>query len=82
VALSLGAIDRGRPYRFLDQEVQRVVPESDMFHLDSQYGRCMFNRSKRDAMRVIVAIRYDLQIAWVRFVGTHAQYDEIDAETV
>ena len=42
----------------------------------------MFNRSKRDAMRVIVAIRYDLQIAWVRFVGTHAQYDEIDAETV
>ncbi|WP_197037136.1 type II toxin-antitoxin system HigB family toxin [Halomonas sp. SYSU XM8] len=29
-----------------------------------------------------VAIRYAQQIAWVRFVGTHAQYDQIDAETV
>ncbi|MFO8046965.1 MAG: type II toxin-antitoxin system HigB family toxin, partial [Halomonas sp.] len=32
--------------------------------------------------RVIVAIRYSQQIAWVRFVGTHAQYDMVDAETI
>ncbi|WP_083517737.1 type II toxin-antitoxin system HigB family toxin [Halomonas chromatireducens] len=24
---------------------------------------------------MIVAIRYAQQIAWIRFVGTHAQYD-------
>ena len=44
-------------------------------------GRVVFNVAG-NKYRVIVAIRYDLQIAWVRFVGTHAQYDEIDAETV
>ncbi len=32
--------------------------------------------------RVVMAIDYDRQLAKVRFVGTHAQYDRIDAETV
>ena len=46
-----------------------------------KHGRVVFNIAG-NKYRVIVAIRYDLQIAWVRFVGTHAQYDQIDAETV
>lgn len=32
--------------------------------------------------RIILAIDYQRQLAKVRFVGTHAQYDQIDAETV
>ncbi len=44
-------------------------------------GRMVFNVAG-NKYRVIVAIRYTQQIAWVRFVGTHAQYDQIDAETV
>jgi mRNA interferase HigB len=32
--------------------------------------------------RVVLAIDYQRQYAKVRFVGTHAQYDQIDAETV
>jgi len=32
--------------------------------------------------RVILAIDYERQNAFIRFVGTHAQYDQIDAETV
>ncbi|QCK85189.1 type II toxin-antitoxin system HigB family toxin [Phreatobacter aquaticus] len=32
--------------------------------------------------RLIVAFRFDLQIAFVKFIGTHADYDRIDALTV
>lgn len=32
--------------------------------------------------RLVVEIQYAAQVVWVKFVGTHAQYDKIDAETV
>lgn len=32
--------------------------------------------------RLVVEMQYRAGIAWVKFVGTHAQYDRIDAETV
>jgi mRNA interferase HigB len=32
--------------------------------------------------RLIVAIRYDLGICFIRWIGTHADYDRIDAEEV
>jgi len=32
--------------------------------------------------RLIVAFHYRLQIAWIKFIGTHAEYDKIDALTV
>jgi mRNA interferase HigB len=32
--------------------------------------------------RLVVALSYKLQIVYVKFVGTHAQYDRIDAETI
>lgn len=32
--------------------------------------------------RCVVDIDYARQAMWVKFVGTHAQYDQIDAETV
>lgn len=31
--------------------------------------------------RLVCAFRYDKGIAWIKFVGTHAEYDKIDAET-
>jgi mRNA interferase HigB len=32
--------------------------------------------------RLIVLIRYDTQMVFVRFIGTHAAYDRIQAETI
>ena len=32
--------------------------------------------------RVILAIDYQRQLGFIRFVGTHAQYDQINAEIV
>lgn len=32
--------------------------------------------------RMIVAFRFDLQIAFVKFIGTHKDYDRVDALTV
>jgi len=44
-------------------------------------GRVVFN-IHGNKYRVILAIDYERQFARVRFVGTHAQYDQINAETV
>jgi len=35
-----------------------------------------------DDFRLIVAVAYKLQIAYVKFVGTHKEYDAVDAETI
>ncbi|HMK89263.1 MAG TPA: type II toxin-antitoxin system HigB family toxin [Methylocystis sp.] len=32
--------------------------------------------------RLVVAFRYDLRIGWIKFLGTHAEYDRVDALTV
>jgi len=32
--------------------------------------------------RLVVAIRYDVRIVFIRFIGTHRQYDRIDAASV
>ena len=32
--------------------------------------------------RIVVAVQYGAGIVWVKFVGTHAEYDRIDVERV
>lgn len=44
-------------------------------------GRVVFNVAG-NKYRLVAAIEYSHQIAWVKFIGTHAQYDQIDVETV
>jgi mRNA interferase HigB len=43
--------------------------------------RVVFNLKGND-YRLVVAIRYDHGIVFIRFVGTHQEYDRIDAATV
>jgi mRNA interferase HigB len=44
-------------------------------------GRVVFNIGG-NKYRGVLAIDYQRQLAKVRFVGTHAQYDRIDAENI
>ncbi|QHD08481.1 type II toxin-antitoxin system HigB family toxin [Pseudomonas sp. R76] len=44
-------------------------------------GRVVFNVGG-NKYRVIMAIDYQRQLGFIRFVGTHAHYDQINAETV
>lgn len=43
--------------------------------------RVVFN-IKGNEYRLIVAVAYNLQTVYVKFVGTHTEYDAVDAETV
>ena len=43
--------------------------------------RVVFNIKGND-YRLIVAVAYKLQIVYVKFVGTHKEYDAADAQTV
>lgn len=44
-------------------------------------NRVVFN-IRGNKYRLIVGINYEAQIIFVKFFGTHAQYDRIDATTV
>ncbi|MDP9969209.1 mRNA interferase HigB [Variovorax paradoxus] len=44
-------------------------------------NRVVFNIKGSD-YRLIVAIAYRMQYVFIKFIGTHTQYDQIDAATV
>jgi mRNA interferase HigB len=44
-------------------------------------GRVVFNIAG-NRYRLVVWISYPHRVVYVRFIGTHGQYDRIDAETV
>jgi mRNA interferase HigB len=46
-----------------------------------QDGRVVFNVAG-NKYRIVVWINYPYRTVYIRFVGTHAQYDRIDAQTV
>lgn len=44
-------------------------------------GRAIFNIGG-NRFRVVVWINYPYRVVYIRFIGTHAEYDSIDAQTI
>ena len=44
-------------------------------------GRAVFNLGGKK-YRLVVLINYDYATVYTRFIGTHAQFDQIDAQTI
>jgi mRNA interferase HigB len=59
------------------QEIKRRYPSADIL----PGNRVVFN-IKGNHYRLIVKIHYNTQIVFIRFVGTHAEYDKVDAATI
>lgn len=45
------------------------------------YNRVVFN-IKGNNYRLVVAINYSYKIIYIRFIGTHTEYDKINAEKI
>ncbi len=58
-------------------DIRRAYPSAS-FLADN---RVVFN-IKGNAYRLVVRINYGYGMVWIRFVGTHAQYDKIDASNI
>ena len=44
-------------------------------------GRIIFN-IRENRFRLVVKFHFNMGLAYIRFVGTHSEYDSIDANTV
>jgi mRNA interferase HigB len=44
-------------------------------------GRVVFNIGG-NKYRIVVWINYPYRVVYIRYIGTHAQYDAIDAQTI
>jgi mRNA interferase HigB len=83
--------------RYADSEEQLKAWASEVEHahwktpsdVKARYGtadilpgdRVVFN-IKGNHYRLIVKIQYNIQIVFIRFIGTHKEYDRINAEEI
>lgn len=44
-------------------------------------NRVVFN-IKGNNYRLVVKVNYDFKLLWIRFIGTHKEYDKINAEKI
>ena len=58
-------------------DIKQRYPSADIL----PSNRIVFN-IKGNTYRLIVKIHYNTGIVFIRFVGTHAEYDKIDAATI
>ena len=59
------------------KDIKREYPSASIL----ADNRVVFN-IKGNHYRLVVRINYDYQMVWIRFIGTHAEYDKIDATKI
>lgn len=59
------------------EDVERAYPSASIVNDE----RIVFN-IKGNKYRVVVAVKFQFHVVYIKFIGTHAEYDEIDAATV
>ncbi|MBA3665987.1 MAG: type II toxin-antitoxin system HigB family toxin [Bacteroidetes bacterium] len=59
------------------KDIKRDYPSASFL----ERNRVVFN-IKGNKYRLIVRVNYDYQMVWIRFIGTHAEYDKIDANEI
>ncbi|MEX2580126.1 MAG: type II toxin-antitoxin system HigB family toxin [Verrucomicrobiales bacterium] len=58
-------------------DIKQAFPSADVL----PGNRIVFN-IKGNTYRLVVKLHYNTGILFIRFVGTHAEYDKIDAATI
>ena len=58
-------------------EIKREYPSTSILNVN----RVIFN-IKGNNYRLIVKISYEYEMVWIRFIGTHAEYDQFNANTI
>ena len=58
-------------------DIKRDYPSASIL----ENNRIVFN-IKGNNYRLIIKLNYHYQMVWIRFIGTHAQYDKVDAATI
>ena len=59
------------------KDIKRDYPSASIL----EGNRVVFN-IKGNTYRLIVRINYNYQMVWIRFIGSHAQYDRIDSTKI
>jgi len=58
-------------------DIKKTYPNASIL----KNGRVVFN-IKGNSYRLVVKFNFEKQWAFVRFIGTHSEYDNIDANTI
>ena len=59
------------------KEIKTEYPSASIIGND----RIVFN-IKGNSYRLIIKINFDYQMIWIRFIGTHPEYDKVNAKTI
>ena len=59
------------------EEIKAIYPNASILNR----SRVVFN-IRGNRYRLIASINYEFGVVYIRFVGTHAEYDRIDAATL